>query len=80
MLATLLGAILVKLNVLIVLSLISIGIGKILLIILTVKSHIFEHKVQRQPVFHENTYYPRRGYISEHSEYIQDDTPYNLSN
>ncbi|XP_065215786.1 uncharacterized protein LOC135842318 [Planococcus citri] len=83
MLATLLGAILVKLNVLIVLSLISVGIGKILVLLLTLKSHLFAHQKTQQPsIVYEKIYYPH------HKEYnmnqlpqtYQDDySTYNLS-
>lgn len=83
MLATLLGAILVKLGVLIVLSVISIAIGKIILIVITLKSHLFGHKFQAQPIVFEKVYYPHghgnihrdwqpqtgQNYIDEHSPY-----------
>lgn len=83
MLATLLGAILVKLGVLIVLSVISIAIGKLLLIVLTFKTHLFGHKIQAQPIIYEKVYYPHgnihrdwqpqseQSYIDEHSPYDQ---------
>lgn len=59
LLATLLGAILVKLNVLIVLSLISVGIGKLLLFVFALKLPLFAHKTHQQPqIVYEKVYYP----------------------
>lgn len=79
MLAALLGAILVKLNVLIVLSLISVGIGKLLVLILTLKSHLFAGKTQ-QPVVYEKVYYPHREYVNQMPQSYHDEySTYNLS-
>lgn len=82
MLATLMGAILVKLGVLIVLSVISIAIGKLILIVLTLKSHLSGHKVHPQPIIYEKIYYPHnihrdlhpqmgQTYTDQHSPYEQ---------
>lgn len=81
MLATLLGAILVKLNVLIVLSMISVGIGKLLVLILTLKSHLFAHKTPQQPVVYEKVYYPHHREYSNPvpQSYHEDYQTYNLS-
>lgn len=86
MLASLLGAILVKLNVLIVLSLISVGIGKLLLLVLALKTKIFsggDHSHQhQQPVVYEKVYIPRHHYIPDHKEYaseLHQEPPYTYS-
>ncbi len=82
MLATLLGAILVKLNVLIVLSVISVGIGKLLLLVLSLKSQIFTHKPHQQPIVYEKIYYPHRGHRKDFQipqGYYEDYPSYEIS-
>ena len=77
MLATLMGAILVKLNVLIVLSLISVGIGKILVLLFSLRSQLFTH-LAHHPIVLEKIHHPHhKDHV--HQLHHEDYSPYDLS-